>query len=344
MSELYSKCIFCGNKISNNSDVCDKCGSTVEMSKNDQRNEIQKLCNILDDYITSQNCSQTQINVIKKQCIIDPSVHHYIQAAQRKKILYGNDLINVYSIIKKTLNEIIELQNLLAKQNNDYENAIKKEEKIRNGDGGTFRYLVAIILFIIITIVDYWVFALLIAFIGFKIVGFFSKVKHDDEFNLEADKYHEETVIRIMKEIEDTQTQLDECWESDEIKLYELTVPEKYQSMDAIEFFLELLNTKRADSEKDLFNLYEEELHRRKTLELQQQQIEYSQNIMAKQDEHTSLLKEQLNMSKEQLNLSKQQLNATQKISRQVKYGNAVSTATYSKVQNIQQNIQKNKQ
>ena len=65
---------------------------------------------------------------------------------------------------------------------------------------------------------------------------------------------------------------------------------------------------------------------------------------MAKQDEHTSLLKEQLNMSKEQLNLSKQQLNATQKISRQVKYGNAVSTATYSKVQNIQQNIQKNKQ
>lgn len=132
MSKLYSKCIFFGNKISNNSDVCDKCGSTVEMSKNDQKNEIQKLCNILDDYITSQNCGQTQINVIKKQRIIDPNVHHYIQAAQRKEILYGNDLISVYSIIKNILNEIIELQNLLAKQNKDYENAIEMQVRYGN--------------------------------------------------------------------------------------------------------------------------------------------------------------------------------------------------------------------
>ena len=78
-----------------------------------------------------------------------------------------------------------------------------------------------------------------------------------------------DNVIPAQEELYDCQELLDTYWNSEEIKLMEIIVPDKYQSVDAINFFVNLLVTKRADTEKELFNLYEEEIHRRQSIALQ---------------------------------------------------------------------------
>lgn len=128
---------------------------------------------------------------------------------------------------------------------------------------------------------------------------------------------------------------LDTYWDSEEIKLMEMVVPDKYQSVDAINFFVNLLVTKRADTEKELFNLYEEEIHRRQSIalqnqaiQLQREQIRYSQDILNSQRAQNDLIRSQTEANERAFkSIEKSQ----KKISRQTRYGNVVSTVTMLK-------------
>ena len=93
--------------------------------------------------------------------------------------------------------------------------------------------------------------------------------------------------------------------------------------------------TKRADTEKELFNLYEEEIHRRQSIalqnqaiQLQREQIRYSQDILNSQRAQNDLIRSQTEANERAFkNIEKSQ----KKISRQTRYGNVVSTVTMLK-------------
>lgn len=151
----------------------------------------------------------------------------------------------------------------------------------------------------------------------------------------QADQYHLDNVVPAQDELYDCQELLDTYWDSEEIKLMEMVVPDKYQSVDAINFFVNLLVTKRADTEKELFNLYEEEIHRRQSIalqnqaiQLQREQIRYSQDILNSQRAQNDLIRSQTEANERAFkSIEKSQ----KKISRQTRYGNVVSTVTMLK-------------
>ena len=158
---------------------------------------------------------------------------------------------------------------------------------------------------------------------------------NEEAWNQQADQYHLDNVIPAQEEIYDCQELLDTYWDSEEIKLMEMVVPDKYQSVDAINFFVNLLVTKRADTEKELFNLYEEEIHRRQSIalqnqaiQLQREQIRYSQDILNSQRTQNDLIRSQTEANERAFkSIEKSQ----KKISRQTRYGNVVSTVTMLK-------------
>ncbi len=51
---------------------------------------------------------------------------------------------------------------------------------------------------------------------------------------------------------------------SEEMRNLSDIIPQKYLNLKAVLFLLEVLQTGRADSSKEAYNLYEEELHREK--------------------------------------------------------------------------------
>jgi len=85
-------------------------------------------------------------------------------------------------------------------------------------------------------------------------------------------------------------------------------IPQKYLNLKAVLFLLEVLQTGRADSSKEAYNLYEEELHREKIQEMQEEQLDYARETLREQQNQTKVQK---------------------RISRQVSYGNYINTKNY---------------
>ena len=99
-------------------------------------------------------------------------------------------------------------------------------------------------------------------------------------------------------------------------------IPEKYQTIEALNQFVIILKDGRADSQKEVFNIYEEEEHRREMINLQQMQIQNQVSMIEMQKQQNQLSEEQL----DELNNIKM---GQRKISKQVRYGNVVSTLDF---------------
>lgn len=76
-------------------------------------------------------------------------------------------------------------------------------------------------------------------------------------------------------------------------------IPEKYRSMDAMNYFYDALSSMRAVSLQQAISLYEEELHRRNMIAMQEEQIRLQQMQIEAQKEQTKTLKEQQQQLKE---------------------------------------------
>lgn len=99
-------------------------------------------------------------------------------------------------------------------------------------------------------------------------------------------------------------------------------IPHKYQDMEILNNFIIILNDCRADNQKEIFNIYEEEQHRKEVINLQRLQIQNQESMIEMQKKQNQLSEQQLNKL---ANIQKGQ----RKISKQVKYGNVISTLDF---------------
>ena len=119
------------------------------------------------------------------------------------------------------------------------------------------------------------------------------------------EEYYNQKILPIKKELNQQEKVILAFMNSDEMKNLSDVIPQKYLNLKAVLFLLEVLQTGRADSAKEAYNLYEEELHREKIQEMQEEQLDYARETLREQQNQTKVQK---------------------RISRQVSYGNYINT------------------
>jgi uncharacterized membrane protein len=122
------------------------------------------------------------------------------------------------------------------------------------------------------------------------------------------EEYYNQKILPIKKELNQQEKVILAFMNSDEMKNLSDVIPQKYLNLKAVLFLLEVLQTGRADSAKEAYNLYEEELHREKIQEMQEEKLDYARETLREQQNQTKVQK---------------------RISRQVSYGNYINTKNY---------------
>ena len=122
------------------------------------------------------------------------------------------------------------------------------------------------------------------------------------------EEYYNQKILPIKKELNQQEKVILAFMNSDEMKNLSDVIPQKYLNLKAVLFLLEVLQKGRADSAKEAYNLYEEELHREKIQEMQEEQLDYARETLREQQNQTKVQK---------------------RISRQVSYGNYINTKNY---------------
>lgn len=250
-----------------------------------------------------------------------------------KKEKRGKDLLEDYCMIREKLALVIELQDMLNEIHKEIVIAQYEEKKIR--EKGGIAYIACVIIAAIVLgicslggvfgFIIGLIPAIILVLIGHKFDERSSAIKRRNEM---ADEFYKEKIDPLVKKFEETKKMIDELWDSDELKLYERIVPEEYKTLQAIDFFIKALKSGRANSQKEVFNLYEDELYRQKVILMQNEMLD-------KQDQQLDISKTQVEMLN---NIGKNQehaLKIQKKISRQVRYGNAVTTLDFLKAKKV---------
>lgn len=349
-------CRSCGTEHDDTAIFCSKCGAKFE--NDDARLEVIKDLKQTLESVEKIKTEENNTLIVEDLDNRNKALNYYIETAKKRGRLTPDQLIDQYKAIKIKLDVIISHQNALEGFNKRIEDVYEMEKQISKGKTPGWVYGGAFIFFVIGFIITEGFFGKILgAFLsGGMAYGFldyciykcciFPFIK--DKLKKEAEEYREKKIAEIQHMIDKTKGYIDECWASREMELYEIAIPPQYQSYEAIECFVSFLTSRRADTEKELFNLYEEEKHRREMEAMQQQQLQYSKDIIYNQQEHTKLMNKQTDLLKEnnalvrennvlsrqsnnlamqnnalakqQLNMSQQQLNIERKISRDLKY------------------------
>lgn len=233
----------------------------------------------------------------------------------------SSNLLNNYKSMRDSINKLLIAQDLLEQLIKELNEAQKKEKSFKD-KMGIFSYLFAFLgffIFIYSCTKSSWIIVIMgiiNMFILIALGGTIDIIRDvESKFASEAKNIHQNQVVPLMQEIESQKKCIEDIWNSKEMYLFEQTVPEEYSNLDALNFFIHALEIGRATSRKELINLYEEELHRRRLEEAQNQILDTQKKQLDIANKNSETLK---------------QLNKNQrKISRQVRYGNAVSTIDF---------------
>lgn len=132
-----------------------------------------------------------------------------------------------------------------------------------------------------------------------------------------AERYRDSIIPGLEQKLHTIAHQLEELVNTKEAQDLLNTIPQDYATYDAVSFFIVALRNERADTLKEAINLYEEELHRRALVDMHQQELILDQQQIALQQ---AILTNQQESTQIQQNL----LKKTEKISRQVRFSNAI--------------------
>lgn len=299
--------------------------STIKEIQNKYGLSLLEAKNIVDEYLNNKEMydvmrTKNHLNSIPNKINIEEKDNtDFLTVDNINKS--GNELLKEYKQIRKVVYNLMEAQDKLGILIEQLNAVKEKENKYRNKIGifttiffiiGAFAFIFSFsnpsILIIIVGFID----MIIITTIG----GYIDKIRNTEEkFENQAKNVHENEVIPLLKEIEEEKKIIELIWDSEEMKLYEKNIPEEYSNLETLDFFIHALEIGRASSKKELINLYEEELHRKRLEETQNKILNVQQ--------------EQLEVSNKNANeLSK--INKKQrKISRQVRYGNTIDTLNF---------------
>nr|WP_326184708.1 hypothetical protein [uncultured Oscillibacter sp.] len=139
-----------------------------------------------------------------------------------------------------------------------------------------------------------------------------------------AEAYRESQTVILQTDLEMKRLSMEKLVDSNETKTMQQLIPAVYTTVDAVAFFITALKNQRADSLKEAINLYETEKHNREMLDMQQQELEMlAQSIelgKAQLDAQQQILEKEKSIAWNQSMTNWR----TAKISRQVRFSNAV--------------------
>lgn len=242
------------------------------------------------------------------------------------------ELIEKYTQYKCTLEKAVEAQSTLDNLCTRFMEEEKKEESIRKGaeEGGLINgCLCHFLFFAIVCGSGNFIVAILIAVGTYFFLEWRRKEKHGYEYEAKAREYHSQVLEPLKGEIFQKRDYIDKLWENWDMKALEADLPEDYRSLDAIDFLLKSLKNKRADTEKEAFNLYEEHLRNERLLNLQQEVLQTQQESLQTQKEQLDATREIGETSERQTRILKDVQKTQKKMSRQSRYGNVINTLDY---------------
>lgn len=105
------------------------------------------------------------------------------------------------------------------------------------------------------------------------------------------EKYIEENVVPLQKTLQKYNEELDQLLNNPDTIWAMKMIPEKYFDITVINCFISYLADRRADSYKEVVNLYEEEQHRLRMEELQQSILENAERSARIAEENAETLK-----------------------------------------------------
>lgn len=359
-------CRNCGKEISNESKFCRYCGTEVTKNNiNESSEEIKKFekaefisinsekNNIKERALQIKNSNEYEKKIEKIKQIakefnlpiteaknIFDSLDDFAPNSEEKLIYSskvsqktsnieinnkeGTELLKDYTCIKNKLVLVSDKSDELYRIQVDIQSKLKNEKEIREKFGLVGKLGVMIFaMFIVISFSVASIIGLIvggiIGFIIYSIMYDIDKKRVGPKNNQLADEYHKNNINPLIDRFNELKLEIDFLWESEELLLYEKIIPDEYKSIDAINFFVRALQVGRASNQKEVFNLYEEELHKRKMISMQNE-------MLIKQDEQIELSKTQ-NEKLDNINKTQNDsIKLQKKISKQVRYGNAVST------------------
>lgn len=239
------------------------------------------------------------------------------------------ELLESYIRIRGKVLQLLAQQDKYQEVCNQLSEAQKKEKSIREEHPmGTVGCIIWLLVSVFVYIIFRNMFDGVVGVVAVVIVAFIinaideaiKKGKSDNAESIEkANKFHFETVVKLEQVVRDQKQVIDTLWESEEMIMFEKLIPDAYKTIDALNFFIQSLENRRADTDKELFNLYEDYISKQQMIELQNQQL-------ATQNEQLAATQQANALNQEQLNKLKDIQRNQKKLSSQQKYGNVVST------------------
>lgn len=164
----------------------------------------------------------------------------------------------------------------------------------------------------------------IVALILSAVIAFFLQVLIKVPKIKKAEAYEQAVMPGLKGKLQQTAQELAVLIPSDRAQLITKTIPADYATVDAISFFITALQNQRADNLKEAINLYENEKHNREMLEMQQAEM----TLLA---ESVRLNQAQLNMQKDSLKGQEQLILQNKKLSKQVRFSNAIGIINTAK-------------
>ena len=253
-----------------------------------------------------------------------------------------NELLAKYTSLFTAVKTFSTLKSQVDALNSALVQAQKKEEEIREGKARTLA-IPGLILGCIFGVtrerVLLWT---ILGLIGGALLGtIIYLLLFMNRNERKADSYHNDTVIPITNKLLVLNEQLQAAMDDPDFQRASdpAEVPERYQTLAALEFFVSALQARRADTEKELYNLYEAQLQHESLLAKQSESVAYAKAALAENIRHNQKteqqLEEQAAQQRKQSKMTERQLaeisSQNQKLSKQVKYGNIVNTVGVAK-------------
>ena len=219
------------------------------------------------------------------------------------------EFINHLLDVKVVLEKLAKKQDVYDEIEDRMYEEYRKEEDIRK-EKQKIKSIIGVVITIITGMIFFFndfnpVLGCIVPFIWLAVI---IVLRYQEKNGRVNEEYYNRKILPIVEESKQQEKVIEDFMKSEEMRNLSDIIPQKYLNLKAVLFLLEVLQTGRADSAKEAYNLYEEELHREKMQEMQEEQLDYARQTLHEQ---------------------KNQTKVQQRISRQISYGNYINTKNY---------------
>ena len=202
---------------------------------------------------------------------------NFSKVEREETIVALKEIKKLYELIYEKAYEIAKLKQCIETEKEAAANAYGF-----SGTAVTMIFVVTMVAFIWRWICGSFLSALVvgvIAFIGVLFVAsFFDSIFNSEEHEKAKSEYEKYNVTPLQNFLKSNEDAYDKVFKSESFIWAINAIGKEYFNMDTIDCFIEYLHKQRADSLKEAKNLFEEEMHRARMEQAQQEMLESARN------------------------------------------------------------------